>query len=467
MVLRLALFSDDRELQKGLSAAVGESAEILLEYTEAGVRRLLESGACEACIVHLSSAPEAMHARLEFIRRMIATQTDIFIAADSGLEWRAIEMVHLGVKAYFRNDGVFRTFKELLFRPSWKGKARPGQAREVPDLAEYARCGGLIGASPLIEHVSQLIRLVADLDVPVFIHGETGTGKELIARAIHNTGSRVDKPFVAVSCGAIPETLLEEELFGHEKGAFTGSVGSRAGNLEEAANGTLFFDEIGELSLTAQVKLLRVLQEREFRRLGSNRMIPLRARIIFATHQNLEERVSQGLFRQDLYYRLDVVRINAPALRERPEDVSLLVDHFLQMYARKFGLPLPEVDPDTLIILRNYPWPGNVRELEHVIESSLIVSRGEAIGPYHLPERFVQNAANIVDIAGYLRDSSFDEQLSNFKLKLATAAVRQHNGNKTLAARSLNISRPYLHRLLRLSGPDQPENSCCPEMEAV
>jgi DNA-binding NtrC family response regulator len=271
---------------------------------------------------------------------------------------------------------------------------------------------------------------------------------------------------VAVSCGAIPETLLEEELFGHDKGAFTGSVGPRPGSFEESANGTLFFDEIGELSLAAQVKLLRVLQEREFKRLGSNRLIPLRARLIFATHQNLDERVAQGLFRQDLYYRLDVVRISAPPLRDRPEDIALLMDHFLQMYARKFGLPLPEVDPDTLAILRNYPWPGNVRELEHVMESSLIVSRGEAIGPYHLPARFVQNAANIVDIGGYLQDGSFDEQLSHFKLKLAMAAVRQHNGNKTLAARSLNISRPYLHRLLRHSGSDQLESGCCSEVEA-
>jgi len=465
MAVRLALFSEDRELQKKLSAALGEVAEIFLEYTEAGVRRLLGSGACEGCIIHLTSSSESMHARLDFARRMIAAQEDVFVAADSGLEWSAVEIVHLGAKGYFRNDGVFGTFKELLRRTPWRGKM--AACREVTDLSEYARCGGLIGTSPLIEHVSQLIRLVADLDVPVFIQGETGTGKELIARAIHNSGTRVDKPFVAVSCGAIPETLLEEELFGHEKGAFTGSVGSRPGALEESANGTLFFDEIGELSLAAQVKLLRVLQEREFKRLGSNRLISLRARVIFATHQNLEERVAQGLFRQDLYYRLDVVRINAPPLRDRPEDISLLVEHFLEMYARKFGLPLPEVEADTMAILRNYSWPGNVRELEHVIESSLIVSRGEPIGPHHLPERFVQNAANIVDIGSYLQDGSFDEQLSNFKLKLALSAVRQHNGNKTLAARSLNISRPYLHRLLRLSGSDPLESTDCPELEAM
>lgn len=465
MAVRLALFSDDRELQKKLSAALGEVAEIFLEYTEAGVRRLLESGACEGCIIHLTSNRESMHARREFARRMIASQAEVFVAADKGLEWSAAEMVHLGAKGYFRNDGMFRTLNELLLGTSWRAKS--ALCREVADLSEYARGGGLIGTSPLIEHVSQLIRLVADLDVPVFIGGETGTGKELIARAIHNSGTRVDKPFVAVSCGAIPETLLEEELFGHEKGAFTGSVGPRPGALEESANGTLFFDEIGELSAASQVKLLRVLQEREFKRLGSNRLIPLRARLIFATHQNLEERVAQGLFRQDLYYRLDVIRINAPPLRDRPEDLSLLVEHFLQMYARKLGLPLPEIEPDTMMILRNYSWPGNVRELEHVIESSLIVSRGEPIGPHHLPERFVQNTANIVDIGSYLRDGSFDEQLSNFKLKLALAAVRQHNGNKTLAARSLNISRPYLHRLLRLSGSDQVENTDCSELEAM
>lgn len=295
-----------------------------------------------------------------------------------------------------------------------------------------------------------MIRMVANLDAPVFIHGETGTGKEAIARSIHRWGSRADRPFVAIPCGAIPEALLEAELFGHEKGAFTGTVGARKGSLEEAADGTVFFDEIGELSLAAQVKFLRVLQECEFQRLGSSRLTPMRARPIFATHQDLDAKVAEGAFRQDLLYRIDVVRITVPPLRERQEDIPLLAAYFLEIYSKKFGLPLPELDPDTVTRLQEYMWPGNVRELEHAIQSSIIMSRGEVIRPHHLPERLTRSSGNIVEIDGRSSDGSFDEQLANFKLKLAQSAVRQNRGGKTLAARSLHISRPYLHRLLRI-----------------
>jgi transcriptional regulator with PAS, ATPase and Fis domain len=260
---------------------------------------------------------------------------------------------------------------------------------------------------------------------------------------------------VAVPCGAIPEALLESELFGHEKGAFTGTVGARKGSLEEAADGTVFFDEIGELSLPAQVKFLRVLQECEFQRLGSSRLIQMRARPIFATHQDLDAKVAAGGFRQDLLYRIDVVRISVPPLRERTEDIPLLADHFLRIYSRKFSLPLPELDPGTVARLQEYTWPGNVRELEHAIQSSVIMSRGEMIHTHHLPERLTRVIGNVVEIDGHSSDGSFDEQLSNFKLKLAQSAVRQNRGSKTLAARSLNISRPYLHRLLRIESEGQ------------
>jgi DNA-binding NtrC family response regulator len=449
-MVRFVLYSDDRELQRHLSLAVG--AEVLLERTEVGAQQLLKSGACHACILHLGAAGQSMQNRMEAARNMIDAGMDVFVAADKGFEWSAMELVQSGARGYFRNDGEFRTLKDQLLRPRTEAKRVSGE-HHVPEC-ENGSVKGLIGMSAQMQNLSNMIRLVADLDVAVFIHGETGTGKEVIARAIHNQGCRADRPFVAVSCGAIPETLLEAELFGHEKGAFTGTVGARHGNLEEAADGTLFFDEIAELSLPAQVKLLRVLQECEFRRLGSNRLIPLRARLIFATHQDLEARIAQGCFRQDLYYRMDVVRISVPPLRNRLEDIPPLAAHFLKMYARKFGFPASEIDSETLERLQEHSWPGNVRELEHVIQSSVVLSRGEVIRPHHLPEKFWRASGNVVNIGGCASDDSFEEQVSNFKLKLAQSAVRQNHGNKTLAARTLNISRPYLHRLLHLGDED-------------
>lgn len=462
---RFALYSDDRELQKQLTIAL--DSEILLERTGAGIQNLLESGACQACILHLGAAGQSMQDRMESARHMIDAGVSVFIAADKGFEWTAVEMVHLGAKGYFRNDGEFRMLKDQLLGQPAAVHGSPDRAGHSQGVPECTNLTGLIGTSPDIQKVLNTIRLVADLDVPVFIQGETGTGKEVIARAIHHSGCRADKPFVAVSCGAITETLLEAELFGHEKGAFTGTVGARHGNLEEAADGSLFFDEIAELSLSAQVKLLRVLQECEFRRLGSNRLLPLRARLIFATHQDLEAKAAQGTFRQDLLYRMDVVRISVAPLRSRPEDIPLLAQHFLRLYSQKFGFPLSDIDPDTLTRLQEHSWPGNVRELEHVIQSAVIVSRGELLCPHHLPERFLRATGNVVDIDGFQPDGSFDQQLSSFKLRLAQSAVRQNHGNKTLAARSLSISRPYLHRLLRLGDEESFADDPGVEVEAM
>ena len=218
----------------------------------------------------------------------------------------------------------------------------------------------------------------------------------MIARAIHNTGTRANRPFVAVSCGAIPETLIESELFGHERGAFTGSVATREGYLEQAGDGTLFLDEIGELSLFTQVKLLRVLQQREFSRLGSSRLIPLRARVIFATHQDLAEMVAQGKFRQDLYYRINVMNIEAPALQEHPEDIPQIAHHFLRQYSATFEKRVKRIEPDAIALLQNYCWPGNVRELENVMQRAIIMSRGETLTAQDLPINLREDS--VVDI---------------------------------------------------------------------
>jgi DNA-binding NtrC family response regulator len=316
----------------------------------------------------------------------------------------------------------------------------------------------MIGSSPQMQQVYQLVNRVTDLNASVLITGESGTGKELIARAIHNLGARSNRPFVAVSCGAIPETLIEAELFGHEKGAFTGTVGAREGYFEQAADGTLFLDEIGDLSLFTQVKLLRVLQQMEFSRLGNSRLVPLRARLIFATHQDLGKLVAEGKFRQDLFYRINVMRIESPALQDRAEDIPRLATHFLRKYSQMFQKPMEDISPDALATLRSYPWPGNVRELENVIQRAIILASGDTIRiedlPLSTPEEGAADLGDVVDIGEYQPSGSFERQLRDYKIKLAVTAVRDHSGNKTLAARSLCISRAYLHRLLRLAETD-------------
>jgi DNA-binding NtrC family response regulator len=244
-----------------------------------------------------------------------------------------------------------------------------------------------IGNSPAIQQVLTIVERVADTRTTVLITGESGTGKELIARMLHEKSSRAGGPFVAVSCAAIPETLLEVELFGAVKGAYTGADTDRIGKFEAANGGTLFLDEIGDIPPLIQVKLLRVLQEREIERLGSNKPIPVDVRLVAATNRDLEQAVQAGSFRADLFYRLQVVHIHLPPLRERPEDIPLLVEYFIRKYAEENRRAMRAVCPDTLKLLQAYPWPGNVRELENTIESAVVLAPPDAtvLLPEHLP----------------------------------------------------------------------------------
>jgi DNA-binding NtrC family response regulator len=365
----------------------------------------------------------------------------------------AIDLVQRGAHSYCRKPPALRELKAVIRRAhehvAMKRELEGKQTCKFvePEPEEAPRCDGLIGSSREMLELYDLIRRVANLNASVLIAGESGTGKELIARAIHNLGGRAKLPFVAVSCGAIPETLIESELFGHEKGAFTGTTGTRMGYLEQAANGTLLLDEIGELSLQTQVKLLRVLQQREFTRLGSGRAIPLRARVIFSTHRDLLQMVSEGTFRLDLYYRINIMTIKAPALADHLEDIPILAQFFVRHYADVYNKRVDGVAPGALALLQEYDWPGNVRELENVIQSAIIRADQEFIQAVDLPDRFQQ--AELPEYEDVAQVGTFERLLRDFKLKVAMKAIEDCNGNKTLAARSLNISRAYLHRLIR------------------
>ncbi len=301
----------------------------------------------------------------------------------------------------------------------------------------------IIGESQAMQQVEKFIAHVARSDSTVLIRGESGTGKELVARAIHRNSSRADKPFVAINCAAIPEALLESELFGHEKGSFTGAIATKKGRLEIADGGTIFLDEIGELAPLLQAKLLRALQEHEFERVGGTRTLKLDARVIAASNKVLEEAIKAGEFRQDLYYRLNVVSIVVPPLRERRDDIPLLAMYFAAKYSEKCNRPLKGISSAARSLLMSYSWPGNVRELENAIEHAIVLGTGEEIVPEDLPEALleVQPAEN--------SSRKYYDRINQLKKQMIADAVKQTKGNYTDAAKLLGVHPNYLHRLIR------------------
>ena len=302
----------------------------------------------------------------------------------------------------------------------------------------------LVGESQPMKEVYQFLVRVAPTDATVLIQGESGTGKELAARAIHSKSPRSDKPFVAINCAAIPETLLESELFGYEKGAFTGAQAQKKGRLEVANGGVVFLDEIGELASALQVKLLRVLQEREFERVGGTRPIHVDIRLIAATNRDLQEAVRGSRFRQDLFYRLNVVSLTMPALRDRKEDIPTLARFFVEKHCKRCGVAPKQISREALACLMNYEWPGNVRELENAIERALVLGEAEDILPEDLPESLLERQA-----APDGTEAKYHTAVKNLKKQLIQDALEEAKGNYTDAARLLGVHPNYLHRLIR------------------
>lgn len=311
----------------------------------------------------------------------------------------------------------------------------------------------IVGVSPRMQEIIKSLPLIAASDSNVLIQGESGTGKELVAKAIHSLSPRKKGPFVAVNCSAVPDTLIESELFGHERGAFTGAVTSRAGRFEQAKGGTLFLDEIGDLKPELQVKLLRVLEEKAFSRVGGNRKIPLEARIIAATNVDLHEAMRQGKFRDDLYYRLFTVPIYLPPLRQKREDIPILVKYFLEKLNRKFNKKIRGVDPKVMKLLCRHPWPGNVRELQHVLEYCFVFAKGSIITQRHLPRletAWVGRELELPLSAGWPNVAESLSPLQVLERKTIITALEMAHGNKQEAARMLKISRSKLWRKMRV-----------------
>ncbi|MEP7271503.1 MAG: sigma 54-interacting transcriptional regulator [Acidobacteriota bacterium] len=306
----------------------------------------------------------------------------------------------------------------------------------------------MVGESARLREVCQLIARVAPSESTVLIYGESGTGKELAARAVHLNSSRAEKPFVAINCGALNEGLLESELFGYEKGAFTGAVTQKKGRLEVADGGTVFLDELGEMTPQLQVKLLRVLQEREFERVGGTKTVRTNIRLIGATNRDLEAMTKEGKFRKDLYFRLNVVALNMPPLRERREDIPLLAKYFLSKYADRCNRAIRGITAEAEKSLLDYDWPGNVRELENAIERAVVLGTSDRIRPEDLPEA-VLDCARDEDVASGVSGTKFHEVIKETKKRTILDAIEQANGNVTEAAKLLGVHPNYLHRLLR------------------
>lgn len=314
------------------------------------------------------------------------------------------------------------------------------------ELRRKYRYDNLIGTSEPIKKIYDLIEKVADTDGTVLISGSTGTGKELIARAIHYNSSRNDKPLVVINCGAIPEELLESELFGHEKGAFTGAHKVRIGRFEMANGGTIFLDEIGEMSPALQVKLLRVLQEMKFERVGGTKTIHVDIRIIAATNRNLTVAINKGTFREDLYYRLNVIPIKVPSLKQRKSDIKLLVDFFLKKFQRGKKQRIKGFSPAAMDAMLMYDWPGNVRELENLVKRVIILCDNQVAGFDDLPEHLQQNSVLIQPVEEDLleKGGTLSMAVKNFEKRLILEALEKSDGVKTKAAKLLNIKRTTL-----------------------
>jgi transcriptional regulator with PAS, ATPase and Fis domain len=310
---------------------------------------------------------------------------------------------------------------------------------------------GIIGRTPVMQSLYEHIESVASLDTPVMILGESGTGKEMVAKALHETGNRSSKPFIKLDCAALSENILESELFGHVKGAYTGAATDRIGRFEAAHTGTIFLDEIGDIPLSVQVKLLRVLEEKMIQRVGTNKSIPIDVRIITATNKNLEKLIEEGSFREDLFFRINVFPLTCPPLRRRKDDITLIIQHFISFHAEKTGKNILGFTPEAMRLMVAYRWPGNIRELRNSVEYAFVLARGKSIGPEHLPEKITSfNSLNTNLPQKAERKDIVTVGLSE-KEKLLDALQRT-DGNQTKAAKILGVSRITVWKRIKKYG---------------
>lgn len=368
--------------------------------------------------------------------------TPVILITAFGTVGNAVDAMKLGAFDYILKPLNPDELKLSVHR-ALERKQLVDENRYLRDFADTSfRFENLIGHSRKMHDVFDLATQVARRDSTVLIMGESGTGKELLAKAIHQNSLRVAKPFITINCGAIPETLIESELFGHRRGSFTGAVADRAGKFEAANEGTVFLDEIGDLTPSLQVRLLRVIQEREIDKIGYPHPVRINVRMLAATNRNLRTMIEDGQFREDLFYRLSVVTIHLPPLRERRKDIPLLVEHFLKKHCGRYQIPVVSISDEALEILAQYNWPGNVRELENVMEHLVVLNKGDVIRPEYLPTEIRQAKSRIGNISLNLPEEGIN--LEELEKEILLQALEKHHWHQTNAARYLNITRKTL-----------------------
>ena len=447
---RILITEDDEDLafvirealtRQGYEAEVAPTAGALLDKLKSGSYDLILLDVRLPDMDGLDAIPRC---------RDLAPETPIIVMTAHGTRQIAMNAITRGAYDFFTKPLKMSEFQVVVARALDRRRLQ----QQVKVLREGQAAGGLeelIGKSEALKRVIDMVQRAAPTDLTVLIHGESGTGKELIARAIHRLSARKDGPFIPVNCAAIPEGLLESELFGHERGAFTGAIRARPGRFELAREGTLFLDEIGDMPVAMQAKILRVLQERQFERVGGTRSIGADVRVIAATHQDLEALAAEGRFRSDLFYRLQGVRLIMPPLRERIDDLPLLVTHLLERAAQRLWRQPATVSTEALRCLWTYPWPGNIRELQHVLEGAMVLSDG-VILPEHLPpavQRGVKTAAtgNVAPVV----TGSLDEALEEWERRAILDALQKAHGVQARAAKILGITeRSLWYRVKKL-----------------
>jgi len=440
---------DDDAIRSGLYWALSSEYRVLQAGSREEACRLVDEQKIDVVLtdLHLPPRIDDIAEGLALIEAARGQDPPLQVVVITGSDARraSLEAVRRGAYGFFEKPLDPDEVLHIVNQAARLRKLEIENRRLRNQLGRAPGFSNLSGTSQALENVLKQARSVASTTATVLLTGENGTGKEMLARAIHAESARSSGPFVAVSCAALPETLIESELFGHEKGAFTNATQSRKGRFELADGGTLFLDEIGELSPAIQVKLLRVLQERSFERVGGTKTLTVDIRLIAASNRDLEKEVEESRFRQDLFYRLNVVPLLLPPLRERQDDIPLLAVHFAEKAAQKHARPTPQIDPILLDVLQDYEWPGNVRELENLIERLVVLERAPTLGLEFVPEKMLRS---VPPVDGAPDESSLEGAVVALKRRMIVNALNAENSNKVAAAKRLGISRSYLHRLI-------------------
>jgi DNA-binding NtrC family response regulator len=448
----LAVITDDSEPFPEIRKNLGSEFRTSLATTENEIKTVLELSGLHAILFNLDCIGDGPSDGLDVLQEMRKIRDDVVLVAFTKTNSRSIPLKasQAGADEFFLFPINYDELKIVLLRAIEKRALELEGRRLIQQVESGAAFYGLVGSSPVMQKLYQAIEAVARTSASVVLRGESGAGKELVAMAIVQCSDRADKPFVALNCSALPESLMESELFGYEKGAFTGADTAKPGLIETAHTGTVFLDEITTLHPSLQSKLLRVLQERSIQRLGSRSAKKIDFRLISATNEDLEDCVRKGRFREDLYFRINVVPIMVPPLREREGDVAILVDHFLRLYCASAKKPLKSLKPDVLEILEDYSWPGNVRELENIVQRLVVMVNAQELTLEHLPQPMLQHSAASQEAILIPEDGvNFDAEMEKIEIAYLNAALRRTGGKKTAAAALLQIDSQRMKYLCR------------------